>query len=111
VRPDPVSRRTEARRTCVGCRAVRAQSRLIRLEAADSGGVLLNPRRRRARGAYLCPAPPCLERALARGALSRALRRAGRELEPAGLRRAFAVELSRLGLPASAGEATLGDLG
>jgi predicted RNA-binding protein YlxR (DUF448 family) len=61
-------------RTCVGCRAVRPQADLIRIARDAAGGVGLMPRRWAGRTAYLCRSPGCLERALARKALPRALR-------------------------------------
>jgi len=63
----------EPRRTCIGCRAVREQHRLLRLTADGAGGVAVNPRRATGRGAYLCPSVACLEEALRRNVLSRAL--------------------------------------
>lgn len=65
----------EPRRTCIGCRQVWAKRQLIRLvrlpdgqAAVDSSGS--GP----GRGAYVCPTPGCLETALKRGRLARALR-------------------------------------
>jgi len=63
----------EPRRTCVGCRAVREQRRLLRLTADGAGGVAVDPRRATGRGAYLCPSVACLEEALRRNVLPRAL--------------------------------------
>jgi len=63
----------EPRRTCVGCRAVREQRRLLRLTADGVGGVAVNLRQATGRGAYLCPSLACLEEALRRNVLSRAL--------------------------------------
>lgn len=61
-------------RTCVGCRAVRPQAELIRIARDAAGGVRLAPRRWAGRSAYVCRSAACLERALARKALPRALR-------------------------------------
>jgi len=90
-------------RTCVGCRAVRAQGRLVRIALDACGGLAVNPRRvtgrsaylcpspnpRRVTGrsAYLCPSPTCLEQALRRSALPRALRVQVPRLDVAMLRR------------------------
>ena len=63
----------EPRRTCVGCRAVREQGRLLRLTADGAGGVAVNSRRATGRGAYLCPSVACLDEALRRNVLPRAL--------------------------------------
>lgn len=76
--------RTDPQRTCVGCRVTTDQSDLVRLAVSD-GLVQLDPERRLAgRGAYLHADPACLDRALKRRALPRALRT---QAEPApGLR-------------------------
>jgi predicted RNA-binding protein YlxR (DUF448 family) len=61
-------------RTCVGCRRRAAKADLLRV-VADGGEVIPDPRRRApGRGAHLHPTPECLELALRRRALSRALR-------------------------------------
>jgi predicted RNA-binding protein YlxR (DUF448 family) len=60
-------------RTCIGCRAKRFQSELIRIGRTKDGMVAVGlgmP----GRGAYVCPTPKCVGRALASGALKRALR-------------------------------------
>jgi len=68
---------TEApRRTCVGCRTRRAKPDLVRI-AATPDGVRLDPHHDLpGRGAYVCPAPGCVENAAARDgkSLRRALR-------------------------------------
>jgi predicted RNA-binding protein YlxR (DUF448 family) len=53
---------------------VRAQGCLVRIALDARGGLAVNPRRVTGRSAYLCPSPTCLEQALRRSALSRALR-------------------------------------
>jgi uncharacterized protein len=62
-------------RTCVGCRARAASSELRRVRRAPDGAVEVGPGP--GRGVWVC-APPrgldCLDRALHRGALARALR-------------------------------------
>jgi predicted RNA-binding protein YlxR (DUF448 family) len=60
------------RRTCIGCRQVRGQATLIRLVRRPEGTVVPDPHGR-GRGAYVCPDPQCLERALTR--LGRAFRK------------------------------------
>jgi hypothetical protein len=63
-RPDEAS--TEGpRRTCIGCRQVRAQTALVRL-VRRSDGTVVSGRDGRGRGAYVCPDPDCLERAVKR---------------------------------------------
>lgn len=60
-------------RTCVGCRNRRPQNEMIRL-GRSTGGTVEIGRRAPGRGAYLCGDAACLEAALQRGALGRALR-------------------------------------
>jgi predicted RNA-binding protein YlxR (DUF448 family) len=59
------------------------------------GGLRVSPRHPAGRGGYLCPAVACLERALERKALPRALRRALPGLAAEAVRRAFADALAR----------------
>ncbi|MDX6326525.1 MAG: uncharacterized protein QOK15_2879 [Nocardioidaceae bacterium] len=69
-------------RMCVGCRNRAAKHELLRVVVQDSGeGLELvpDPRGRApGRGAHLHPSPDCLELALRRRALPRALRVEGR---------------------------------
>ena len=61
-------------RTCIGCRSRDEKVRLLRIVARD-GGVAVDVRQRQpGRGAYLHPRPECLEQALKRRSLGRALR-------------------------------------
>jgi predicted RNA-binding protein YlxR (DUF448 family) len=54
-------------RTCVGCRQVRPQGRLLRLARTAGGRIAPDPRRRAVgRGAYLCRSESCLAAALRR---------------------------------------------
>ena len=86
----------EPRRTCIGCRAVREQRRLLRLAADGDGGVVVNPRRPTGRGAYLCPSVACLDEALRRKALPRALGVDLPGLNGPALRERVAAEENRL---------------
>ncbi|QIA26968.1 YlxR family protein [Thermaerobacter sp. PB12/4term] len=62
-------------RTCIGCRAVRPKRELLRVVRTPEGEVAFDPTGRRAgRGAYLCPDPACLDRALRARELGRALK-------------------------------------
>jgi len=78
-------------RTCVGC-GRKGDPRvepgaLLRL-AAPGGQLQVDDRRRLGgRGAWLHPDPACLERALRRRALPRALRREGLAVDAGGLGR------------------------
>ncbi|WP_372789202.1 YlxR family protein [Paraconexibacter sp.] len=62
-------------RTCVGCRAARPQTDLVRLAAHRGSVVVDRSRRLPGRGAYVC-GRPCLDQAIRRRALPRALRQA-----------------------------------
>ncbi len=65
----------EPERTCVGCRARGAKRSLVRVVRAPDGSVEIDPRGRApGRGAYLHRDPVCLDAALRRGGLARALR-------------------------------------
>jgi predicted RNA-binding protein YlxR (DUF448 family) len=83
------------RRTCVGCRTVRAQAELIRLAATAEGGIAVAVGESRGRGAYLCVAADCLERALKRRCLPQALRRPLPRLDAEELRRFVAARSER----------------
>lgn len=64
----------EPQRTCIGCRVTEGKSGLVRLAWVDGVGVAVDPEQRLpGRGCYLHPA--CVETALRRGAVGRALRR------------------------------------
>jgi uncharacterized protein len=62
------------KRTCIGCRIRDEKARLLRFVARD-GAVAVDVRQiQLGRGAYLHPRPECLEQALKRRNLGRALR-------------------------------------
>lgn len=62
-------------RTCIACRRTTGKRELVRLVRTANGDVEVDLSGRRAgRGAYLCPARPCLEAALKGGRLEQALR-------------------------------------
>ena len=62
-------------RTCVACRARGAKRALVRVVRLAEGGVLVDETgKQKGRGAYLCRQRVCWNKALARGALERALR-------------------------------------
>jgi uncharacterized protein len=92
-------------RTCVGCRAKAPRSVLMRIVAVRAGdgsaegaaSAELDVRRRLpGRGAWLHPSPDCLDLALRRRALTRALRVAG-PLDTSGLAGALAEMAGRPG--------------
>lgn len=64
-------------RTCVGCREHVAKSDLVRLVIADESLVIDRDSTLPGRGAYLHPRPDCVDSALRRRVLPRALRWAG----------------------------------
>jgi len=59
-------------RTCAGCGKRRPQSRLVRLSVDASGALQVGAHG--GRGAYLCPDPTCVERAVRSRTLPRRLR-------------------------------------
>ena len=69
--------RREPERTCVGCRAKRPKSELTRIVRRPDGTVTADPTgKMEGRGAYVCPDPRCLEKAIQRKALDRGLKTA-----------------------------------
>lgn len=61
-------------RQCVGCREHKEKHQLIRVVRAPEGDISLDFRGKKpGRGAYLCPDPACLKRAVKSRALERAL--------------------------------------
>mgnify|MGYP003680074731 CR=1 FL=1 len=68
----PPRRPEGPQRTCVGCRRTTDQSQLIRLVVGPSGVVA--DRILGGRGAWICATASCVDAALAKGALARALR-------------------------------------
>ena len=62
-------------RTCVACRTKGDKKGLARVVRTPSGEIILDPTGKMpGRGAYLCPSPECLRRAVKEKRLSRALR-------------------------------------
>ena len=60
-------------RQCVGCREMKPKNQLIRIVRSPEGEISLDFRGKApGRGAYLCPDPACLKRAMKAKALSRA---------------------------------------
>jgi predicted RNA-binding protein YlxR (DUF448 family) len=68
---------TEPIRTCVGCRRRADKSTLIRIVQAGADLVVDVRQREPGRGAYLHPETGCLEQAIKKRALGRALRSDG----------------------------------
>jgi len=61
-------------RTCIGCRNVFAKDKVVRVAAGPTGVVVDLREKLPGRGAYICPTPACIGKALSREKLSRALR-------------------------------------
>ena len=60
-------------RQCLGCREMKPKRELIRVVRSPEGNISLDARgKANGRGAYLCPNPECLKRAIKAKALSRA---------------------------------------
>ena len=63
-------------RTCIGCRKVRPKAALVRLVRGANGNVQVDEGgRAEGRGAYVCPDPGCMGRALQAGRLGHAFKR------------------------------------
>ena len=63
-------------RTCIGCRKVRPKAALVRLVRGGDGRVHVDDGgRAEGRGAYVCPDPGCLDKALHAGRLGHAFKR------------------------------------
>jgi len=61
-------------RMCVGCREMKPKQALIRVVRAPDGTVSLDPAGKKpGRGAYVCPDPACLNRAIKQRQLERQL--------------------------------------
>ncbi|MBR6376983.1 MAG: YlxR family protein [Oscillospiraceae bacterium] len=61
-------------RQCLGCREMKAKKELVRVVRSPGGTVSVDLRGKApGRGAYVCPNPVCLKKALRSKALSRSL--------------------------------------
>ena len=70
-----VGARAEPRRTCVVCRSSAAKRTLHRIVRSPDGTVVYDPTGKAAgRGAYLCGQPACLDMAVRRRSIQRALK-------------------------------------
>ena len=59
---------------CVGCRTMKEKRSLVRVVRTADGGAIVDPTgRMNGRGAYVCPDPECLKKAVKSRALERAL--------------------------------------
>ena len=74
-RAEHVGARAEPRRTCVVCRSTTAKRTLHRIVRSPAGTVAYDPTGKAAgRGAYLCGQPACLDQAVRRRSIQRALK-------------------------------------
>lgn len=88
-REHPLNKESQ-QRTCIGCRQVRPKAELVRLTRGKEREVKVDHQQvAPGRGAYSCPTPECLERALAQNRLARALKS---PLAPIGLNMAEILE-------------------
>ena len=72
-----MTRREAPFRSCIGCGAKKEKKELIRIVHTPDDEYHVDPGgKRNGRGAYLCPDPACLEKALRSKALNRAFRTA-----------------------------------
>ncbi len=63
------------RRTCVGCREIKAKKEMVRLVRTREGDIEIDATGKKdGRGAYICPDPDCWEKALNGKQLERTLR-------------------------------------
>ena len=61
-------------RQCLGCREMKPKRELIRVVRSPEGAISLDFRgKANGRGAYVCPSPDCLKKAVRAKALDRAL--------------------------------------
>lgn len=79
-------------RQCVGCRQRKEKPQLIRVVRSPEGEISLDARGKKpGRGAYLCPDPACLKKAVK----SRALERVFEAPVPPEVLESLALELER----------------
>jgi predicted RNA-binding protein YlxR (DUF448 family) len=70
-------------RTCIGCRGAFTKDRVVRIVAGPEGAVLDYRDKLPGRAAYVCPRRECIEKALSRENLSRALKQKVKTPAPA----------------------------
>jgi uncharacterized protein len=97
-----VARRRLPNRSCVACRTVRTKRELLRIVRSPVGDVSIDLGGRAAgRGAYVCRAAECIDNAIKKGALNRALNTS----VPANLRESLVAEVADLTLTTTEGGA------
>jgi predicted RNA-binding protein YlxR (DUF448 family) len=68
-----MSMHRQPQRTCIGCRQVFGKDEVIRIVAGPAGAVIDYREKLPGRAAYVCPQRDCIQKALSRENLSRAL--------------------------------------
>lgn len=61
-------------RTCIGCRKGLPKGDVVRIVAGPLGAVIDYRGKLPGRGAYVCPSPECIKKAVSKGSISRALK-------------------------------------
>ncbi len=61
-------------RMCVACRQARCKAELLRVVKCENGVVIDKTGKMNGRGAYVCAAPACIEKAFQKKMLARALK-------------------------------------
>lgn len=82
-------------RMCLGCHQKRPKRELVRLVRSHDGVIFFDPSgKAKGRGAYLCPCPDCLKKAVKGKRLERALRSAIPKELLAELEASFSEEMT-----------------
>lgn len=63
-----------SKRTCIGCRKGFSKGELVRIVAGPAGAVIDYRGKLPGRGAYVCPSPDCIRKAVSRNGVARALK-------------------------------------
>lgn len=85
-------RKHSPQRTCIGCGQVKPKRDLIRFVRTPAGPVVLDQTGKLSgRGAYVCPDPVCIERALTAGRLVQKLKAEAAHVDQAALHRQLSV--------------------
>ncbi len=86
----------QPQRSCVGCREVKNKKEMLRVVRTTVGSLEYDPSGKKSgRGAYVCPAKECIDAAISRGALARALSMPVSRTELEEMRRALYEAISQ----------------
>lgn len=62
-------------RQCIGCGESKSKKEMIRILKTEAEGIILDPTgRKNGRGAYICPSPECLKKAIKSRGLDRSFK-------------------------------------